>query len=72
MVEDPPGGNERFVKQNPQRRPMVEMSESLGQAEHLQTLINTLNAMQVTPRDVANILQKLHSAGALHAELIVK
>ncbi|MHC4870343.1 MAG: flagellar basal body P-ring protein FlgI [Planctomycetota bacterium] len=72
MVEDPPAGTPRFVKQNPQRRPVVEMSESLGQAEHLQTLINTLNAMQVTPRDVANILQKLHSAGALHAELIVK
>lgn len=72
MVETPPNANPRFAQQNPERRSLVEMSESLGQAEHLQTLINTLNAMQVTPRDVANILQKLHTAGALHAELIIK
>ncbi len=72
MIEDPANAIPRFVKQNPERRPVVEMSESIGQAEHLQTLINTLNAMQVTPRDVANILQKLYAAGALHAELIIE
>jgi flagellar P-ring protein precursor FlgI len=60
----------RFAEQP--RRTVVEMSDSLGQAENLQTLINTLNAMQVTPKDVVNIIQKLHRAGALHAELIVE
>jgi len=51
---------------------LVEMAESLGQTENLQVLLNTLNAMQTRPRDVITIIENLHKAGALHAELVVE
>ncbi len=38
----------------------------------LQELVNGLNALGVAPRDVIAILQSIHSAGALHAELVVE
>ncbi|MHC4885260.1 MAG: flagellar basal body P-ring protein FlgI [Planctomycetota bacterium] len=51
---------------------LVEMSETLGQAEHLQVLLKTLNAMKTRPRDIIAIIKELKRAGALHAELDIR
>ena len=52
--------------------PVIEVSDYIGEAQHLQTLVNTLNAMKVRPRDTIEIIQNLHRAGALHGELVVE
>ncbi|MFH0911602.1 MAG: flagellar basal body P-ring protein FlgI [Planctomycetota bacterium] len=77
LVEQPPPQDgvpqpKRFLEEPQETRTVVEMSETLGQAEQLQTLLKTLNAMKTTPRDVITIIENLHRAGALHAELIVQ
>jgi flagellar P-ring protein precursor FlgI len=77
MVERPEGGGAgvlpRFPEPEEEQRRLVEITEGeQGQNENLRALLNTLNAMQARPRDVAVILEQLHRAGALHAELILE
>lgn len=43
-----------------------------GQNADLQSMINTLNAMNLSTQDVITILEKIKAAGALHAELTVE
>jgi flagellar P-ring protein precursor FlgI len=38
----------------------------------LQELVDGLNAMGVTPRDMISILQTIKTSGALQAELVVQ
>ena len=46
-------------------------ARSLGSLwQHLQTLLNTLNAMKVRPRDTIEIIKSLHKVGAIHGEVI--
>lgn len=42
------------------------------QKTDLQNLIDALNAMRVTPKDLAEIIQKAHRIGAIQAELILE
>ncbi|MFT7520383.1 MAG: flagellar P-ring protein precursor FlgI [Kiritimatiellia bacterium] len=44
----------------------------LVQAVSLSDLVTALNTMDVKPRDLITILQAVHDAGALHAELVVQ
>jgi flagellar P-ring protein precursor FlgI len=37
----------------------------------LQTVVRSLNALGASPRDLVEILQAMHTAGAIHAELVV-
>jgi flagellar P-ring protein precursor FlgI len=41
----------------------------LDQGESLSSLVEALNALGVTPRDLVTILQSLRAAGALEAEI---
>jgi flagellar P-ring protein precursor FlgI len=75
MVERPPnapeGANMRFLQEDPDQRSLVEISEGeQGQTENLRALYNTLNAMEARPADIITIIENLHRAGALHAELV--
>ncbi|MGY6547551.1 MAG: flagellar basal body P-ring protein FlgI [Roseinatronobacter sp.] len=61
----------------PRTRIEVDQEESFGFVEvapaaSLADLIDGLNALGVHPRDMIDILSSINSAGALHAELIVK
>lgn len=51
---------------------LVELDGHRRSMPNLADLIDTLNAMGTTPEDMIAILQKMKSAGALHAELIVE
>lgn len=46
-------------------------AEAFPGAVSVSQLVNALNALQVTPRDVIAILQALKKAGSLHAELVI-
>ncbi len=61
----------RYSLENNTGRSVIEL-DGPGQLPNLQSLIDTLNAMGVSTSDVIVILEKLKSAGALHAELIVE
>ena len=43
----------------------------VGGGASLSTLVNGLNALGVSPRDMIDILKSINSAGALHAEFVV-
>ncbi len=47
---------------------LVELSGGTSLSE----VVEGLNALGVTPRDMIDILQTIHAAGALHAELLVR
>lgn len=60
-------------------RTAVEMREEPGTGflevsgeTNLSDLVDGLNALGVRPRDMIDILKSIHSAGALHADLIVE
>ena len=60
-------------------RTLVEVSEEAGigfidvpSGVSLEELIDGLNALGVRPRSMIDILQSIHAAGALHAELLVR
>lgn len=55
------------IQVNEDARPFI----TLGGNVSLQQLVNGLNALGVSPRDVIAILQALKAAGALHADLEV-
>lgn len=59
---------------NPQdQRSLVEVTDAgQGQTENLKALLATLNAMQTRPRDIITIIETLHRAGALHADLVTQ
>ncbi len=61
----------RHTLRDQDERPLVEL-EGYGEMPNLQKLIDNLNAMGCTTRDIIVILQKLKSIGALHAELKVE
>ncbi|ENC6224337.1 flagellar basal body P-ring protein FlgI, partial [Escherichia coli] len=44
---------------------------SLPESSSLKTLVNALNSLGATPDDIMSILQALHEAGALDADLEV-
>ena len=59
-------------------RTQVEVNESgtgkvamLSRGASLQDLVNSLNALGVSPRDLIGILQALRASGALRAELVM-
>jgi len=59
-------------------RTQVEVNESgtgkvamLNRGASLQDLVNSLNALGVSPRDLIGILQALRASGALRAELVM-
>lgn len=45
---------------------------SLPQGAPVADLVQALNRVKATPRDIITVLQAIHRAGALHAELIVQ
>ncbi|MFV0292826.1 MAG: flagellar basal body P-ring protein FlgI [Paracoccus sp. (in: a-proteobacteria)] len=49
----------------------VGFAEISGETS-LSDLVEGLNALGVTPRDMIDILKSIHAAGALHADLVVK
>ena len=60
-------------------RSFVEIEEEVGVGFaqvsgeiSLDVLIDGLNALGVRPRDMIDILQSIHAAGALHADLLVR
>lgn len=52
-------------------RPGAGLVEVVGETS-LRELVDGLNALGVSPRDMIDILQTIHAAGALHAEFIVR
>lgn len=44
---------------------------TLPESSSLKTLVNALNSLGATPDDIMSILQALHEAGALDADLEV-
>lgn len=50
--------------------PGIRMAE-IAEGGSLSDVVAGLNALGVSPRDMIDILKSIHSAGALHAELIV-
>lgn len=51
--------------------PGIGFAEVAGESS-LSDLVEGLNALGVRPRDMIDILKSIHSAGALHAELIIE
>ncbi|MFW5858097.1 MAG: flagellar basal body P-ring protein FlgI [Planctomycetota bacterium] len=67
----PAGATAQFQRPDQEPVSLVEVSESeQGRTENLRALLNTLNAMKARPRDIIAIVEALHRAGALHAELV--
>ncbi len=64
-------GRDVYRLDNNQPRSVVEL-EGHDTTQNLRNLINTLNAMGVTSRDLIVILEKLKGVGVLHAELIME
>jgi flagellar P-ring protein precursor FlgI len=66
------------VGEGPRRAPGIDsqfiQSVALADAQKtdLQNLIDSLNAMRVPPRDLAEIIKKAHQLGAIQAELILE
>ena len=53
----------------PENRQLIELAGSAGVS--LSELVNALNALGVTPRDLIAVFEALREAGALQAELVV-
>ncbi|MDO5648463.1 flagellar basal body P-ring protein FlgI [Paracoccus sp. (in: a-proteobacteria)] len=53
------------------QEPGIGFAEVGGQA-NLTDLVEGLNALGVRPREMIDILKSIHSAGALHAELVIE
>ncbi|MCB2094406.1 MAG: flagellar basal body P-ring protein FlgI [Rhodobacteraceae bacterium] len=51
--------------------PGIGMAE-IGEASSLSEVVAGLNALGVSPRDMIDILKSINSAGALHAEFVVR
>ncbi len=67
-----PGSPQRkYTLDDKTERKLIEL-DGYGQAPNLRSLINTLNAMRTSTRDIIVIMEKLKNAGALHGELIVE
>lgn len=69
---DPLSGGETVVLTN--KKLSVEESGNttyMDQGADVRSIVNALNRIGATPRDIIAILQALKSAGALHAELII-
>ncbi|HQF90912.1 MAG TPA: flagellar basal body P-ring protein FlgI, partial [Synergistaceae bacterium] len=45
---------------------------SLPASSSVQDLVDALNAVGATPRDIITILQGISQAGALHGELVIE
>ena len=45
---------------------------TLKNGASLASLVSGLNALGVTPRDMISILQSIHTAGALQADIVVQ
>lgn len=66
------GTRKEYTLEDDTERRLIELDGHRRSMPNLADLIDTLNAMGTTPEDMIAILQKMKSAGALHAELIVE
>ena len=70
------GGGDMFggpvVEEEPNRLHPIISSFDVGSMPTVSELVQNLNALGVTPRDLISILQSLKAAGALRAELVIQ
>jgi len=74
-MEDGAGGDMfggPVVEEEPNRLHPIISSFDVGSMPTVSELVQNLNALGVTPRDLISILQSLKTAGALRAELVIQ
>ena len=74
-VSQPPSFSEGETETTTETEIEVEEEEGnivmIGSENTIEDLVTALNTIGATPRDIVSIIQKIKSAGALHAELVL-
>ncbi len=74
-VSQPPSLSEGETEKSTETEIKVEEEEGnivmIGSQNNIEDLVTALNTIGATPRDIVSIIQKIKSAGALHAELVL-
>lgn len=74
-VSQPPSLSEGETEKTTDTEIKVEEEEGnivmIGSQNNIEDLVTALNTIGATPRDIVSIIQKIKSAGALHAELVL-
>mgnify|MGYP000376681340 CR=1 FL=1 len=74
-VSQPPSFSEGETEKTTETEIEVEEEEGnivmIGSENTIEDLVTALNTIGATPRDIVSIIQKIKSAGALHAELVL-
>lgn len=74
-VSQPPSLSEGETEKTTDTEIEVEEEEGnivmIGSENSIEDLVTALNTIGATPRDIVSIIQKIKSAGALHAELVL-